>query len=136
MPEVRDLSRPGRFILLGVLALVAFLGGCASNQATSSNYNAQFATGRYSEAYETSSKVALSMKAIDRDQASLVAGLSARALGRKEDAKHWLTPLTFNADPAITGKASVALGAIAHEEGRNKEAADPVYQSRQPPDRG
>jgi cell division septation protein DedD len=118
------LSRPGRFILLGILALVAFLGGCASNQATSSNYNAQFASGRYSEAYETSSKVALSMKAIDRDQASLVAGLSARALGRKDDAKHWLTPLTFNADPAITGKASVALGAIAHEEGRNKEAAD------------
>jgi septal ring-binding cell division protein DamX len=64
------------------------------------------------------------MKAIDRDQASLVAGLSARALGRKEDAKHWLTPLTFNADPAITGKACVALGAIAHEEGRNKDAAD------------
>ncbi len=123
MSEVRDSSRPGWFIL-GVLALVAFLGGCASNQATSNNYNAQFASGRYSEAYENSSKVALSMKAIDRDQASLVAGLSARALGRKDDAKHWLTPLTFNADPAITGKACVALGAIAHEEGRNKEAAD------------
>jgi tetratricopeptide (TPR) repeat protein len=101
-----------------------FLGGCASSQPKTADYNAQFASGRYSDAYENASKVASSLHAENRDQAALVAGLSARALGRNQEAKNWLTPLAANADAAIAGKACVALGSIAQEEGRHVEAAD------------
>jgi hypothetical protein len=128
MPEVRDLSFGGLRLLLGALVLLALagLGGCASSatEAKAGDYSAQFAAGRYAAAYESSSKVAGSLKAINRDQAALVAGLSARALGRQEDAKKWLTPLAINADAAMAGKACVALGSIAHDEGRHKDAAD------------
>jgi hypothetical protein len=124
MPEVRRLSIPLRLVAAAAVVFAGLLGGCASPQAKTADFNAQFASGKYSEAYENSSKVAGSLKATNRDQAALVAGLSARSLGRTADAKKWLTPLVANADAGIAGKACVALGSYAQEEHRHLEAAD------------
>jgi SPOR domain len=100
------------------------LGGCAAKTATSGDYNAQFASGRYAQAYESSTKVASSLHSPNHDQAALIAGLSARSLDRNAEAKQWLTPLAASADAGIAGKACVALGAIAQEEHQHRDAAD------------
>lgn len=111
--------------LLPLLALAAslLLGGCANKQAKTGDYNALFAQHKYAESYDAAAKVAGSMHAIDRDQASLVAGLSARSLDRPEDAKRHLTPVATNGNPNIAGQASAALGAIAFEEKKYREAS-------------
>jgi tetratricopeptide (TPR) repeat protein len=113
-----------RVLALGAAVASLFLGGCATKTAATGDYNAQFASGRYAQAYESSSKVAASLHSSNRDQAALIAGLSARSLDRNTDAKRWLTPLAANADAGIAGKACVALGAIAQEEHQHREAAD------------
>jgi tetratricopeptide (TPR) repeat protein len=107
------------------LAVSMMIGGCATQQqrAAQGDYNALFAQHRYSEAYDAAARTGGSMHSTHRDQASLVAGLSARALDRTPDAKRWLTPIAGNADPNIAGQASAALGAIAQEEGRHADAA-------------
>jgi hypothetical protein len=56
------------------------------------------------------------MHAINHDQAALIAGLSARALDRNEDAKRWLGPLTSNADASIAGRAAAGMGSISQDE--------------------
>ena len=105
------------------LAIASTLGGCAAQPSAAADYNTLFAQHRYADSYDAAAKVAGSMHSGRRDQASLVAGLSARALDRTEDAKRWLTTVTNNADPSIAGQASAAMGAIAQEEGRHRDAA-------------
>jgi len=106
-----------------LIALITLLGGCATNQSKAADYNALFAEHKYAESFEAASKIAGSKHAIDSDQASLVAGLSARALDRTEDAKRYLTPIAGNANPNIAGQSSAALGAIAYEEKRYRDAS-------------
>ncbi|HYE60433.1 MAG TPA: SPOR domain-containing protein [Phycisphaerales bacterium] len=106
-----------------ILAFTLLLGGCANPKAEAADYNALFAQHKYAESYDAASKIAGSMHAIDRDQAALVAGLSARSLDRTADAKHYLVPVATNANPSIAGQASAALGAIAYEEKRYREAS-------------
>jgi tetratricopeptide (TPR) repeat protein len=120
------MTRPTmRFLTLALaLAMLALLlGGCAVPQAKGGDYNALFAQHRYSESYDEAAKVGGSMHSLHRDQASLIAGLSARALDRSADATRWLTPIANNADPNIAGQASAALGSIAQEEGRHLDAS-------------
>jgi tetratricopeptide (TPR) repeat protein len=110
-------------VLLALLALSTLLGGCATNQSKAADYNALFAQHKYAESFDAASRIAGSKHAIDSDQASLVAGLSARALDRTEDAKRYLTPITGNANPNIAGQSSAALAAIAYEEKRYRDAS-------------
>lgn len=122
--------------LLALLALFCVaalpLGGCASSaKAPQATYTEAFAAGRYSEAYDTASQAASSQRTVNKEQASLIAGLSAQALNRNSDAKRWLEPLSKRSDYAISGKASAALGLIAQEEGRHKEAVDLLTRAGQ-----
>lgn len=105
------------------LILAATLGGCASqNKAPSANdYAGLYAQGRYSDAYDAAVKVAGTPRG-GSPQAALIAGLSAQALGREEDASRWLMPLVDNADPNVAGKSAAALGLILKEQGQYSKA--------------
>lgn len=106
-----------------LLSLAACLVGCVAQPVGQADYNALFAQHRYADSYDAAARVAGSKHTLQKDQAALVAGLSARALDRTEDARRWLTPIANNADPSIAGQASAALGSIAQEEGRHRDAA-------------
>lgn len=107
-------------------APMTLLGGCASqprtNGASGGDYAALYAQGRYTDAYDAAVRVAGTPKG-GSPQAALIAGLSAQALGRNDDATRWLTPLVDNADPNVAGKSAAALGLIAKEQGQNPRAA-------------
>lgn len=99
-------------------------GGQKSGEAGEKlNYQQAYAQGRYAQAYDDASSVASSKKAKDRDQAALIAGLSARSLDRNADAERWLRPLLSNSDPTIQGRAAAAMGLMASDAGRQEEAA-------------
>jgi septal ring-binding cell division protein DamX len=118
-----------RAIATALICLAALAPiGCATHPPAVANYNALFAQNRYADSYDAAAKVAGSKNPLLKDHASLVAGLSARALDRTADAKRWLTPIANNADASIAGQASAALGAIALEEGRHRDAA-PLFLS-------
>lgn len=87
------------------------------------NYQQAYAQGQYARAYDDASRVASNKRAKDRDQAALIAGLSARSLDRISDAERWLRPLLTNADPTIQGRAAAAMGLMASDAGRHEEAA-------------
>lgn len=112
-----------RLILVWTLAVLG-LGGCASQPRSggSGDYAALYSQGRYSDAYDSAVKVAGTPKG-GSPQAALIAGLSAQALNRNEDAARWLTPLVDHADPNVAGKSGAALGLIAKERGENSKAA-------------
>lgn len=104
--------------------LWAVLGGCSGAQKHSAtSYSSAFERGRYTEAYDQSILVANSPRAGDKEQAALVAGLSAHALDRNADADKWLRPLLNSSDRAIAGKAGATLGLIEQERGSNTQAA-------------
>jgi len=107
-------------------SLCIFGGGCGSTgkAGASSDYVQSFKAGRYADAYEASSKASLRASGFQRDQAALIAGLSAQALNRNEDAEKHLTPLVGNADPRVAGEAGAALGLIAAEQGKHEKAAE------------
>jgi tetratricopeptide (TPR) repeat protein len=114
-----------RFSLFSCLVVTAAcLLGCQTTPKEEQDYGELFSAGRYSEAYDAASKVAGSMRGSNRDQAAMVAGLSAQALNRNEDAKRWLTPLAMNSDEGVAGKANASLGLIAQEENKHREAVD------------
>lgn len=114
---------------LSLLLVVATLPACESggqkngDAGAKLNYQQAYAQGRYAQAYDDAASVASSKKANDRDQAALIAGLSARALDRNADAERWLRPLLSNSDPTIQGRAAAAMGLMASDAGRQEEAA-------------
>src|SRR3954463_6900487 len=71
MPVGRSLSFKHLASLALVTAAALWAGGCASKPPKAADYNAQFGSGRYSEAYDNSSKAAASLHNINRDQAAL-----------------------------------------------------------------
>lgn len=114
--------------ILCLFLVATFVPGCAgqskSGQTSAKlNYQQAYAQGRYAQAYDDASSVASNNRSKDRDQASLIAGLSARALDRNADAERWLRPLLSNSDPTIQGRAAAAMGLMASDAGRNEEAA-------------
>jgi tetratricopeptide (TPR) repeat protein len=105
------------------------LPGCAGSQTTTSRagdapgFVALYESGQYQAAYDKASVAAQSPNTRNRDEAALVAGLSAQALGKNADAVRWLTPLRLNADGNIAGRSSAALGLMSRERGDHESAA-------------
>lgn len=119
----RSSGRPPRSTIALALAL-AVLAGCASSRPTSDgDYVRQYDSGQYAASLESASDAAGRLHGGNRDQAALIAGLSAQALNRNDEARKWLTPLVPNTDPNIAGRAGASLGLIAKEDGRNDDAA-------------
>lgn len=102
--------------------LVLPLGACASNKSSTQNYRELYESGRYREAYDAAVETEGKASGMARTQAALIAGQSAYALNRNEDAEKWLTPLAENSDPTLSGNALATLGLIAEEREQHEKA--------------
>lgn len=123
----RSVITRALIVLACVLIAAALLPGCASNNASGGtsgdSYEQAYAKGRYADAYDQASKIAGSQRGKNRDQAALIAGLSARSLDRNADADRWLRPLITNSDPTIQGRAAAAVGLLSSDANKHEEAA-------------
>jgi hypothetical protein len=120
--------RPARVSLAaaGVL-LVLLLTACGSSQKVNpaASYTEQYRLGQYAEAYNSASNVYLSAGGPggkSRDDAALIAGLSAQAMNRNDDADRWLNLVVRSSNREVSGRASAALGLIAQEKKQHDEA--------------
>lgn len=104
---------------------VGLLGGCASQQRSiaESDYAEDYRTGRYADAYDSASAAYLTSGAKRKDDAALIAGLSAQAMNRNADAERWLNLVSRSPDRAVAGRAAATLGLIAQERKQHEEAA-------------
>lgn len=111
-------SKTSRAILSASLAIA--MAGCAASSTPDfvRDYNA----GRYTLAQRQAADRA-SKPGGDRDQAALIAGLSAHAAGDHAEARRWLEPLVDHADSSRSGRAAAALGLIHFERGQHRRAA-------------
>jgi tetratricopeptide (TPR) repeat protein len=107
--------------MLGSLSLV--LGGCSSTPSAGADYLTAYNNRDYPRAYKFAEDAAARSSGLKREQASLIAGLSAHALNRTEDAQKWLEPLAVTAkDDQISGRAGATLGIIAAEKKQHETA--------------
>lgn len=126
MPAASATFIRGRSIL-AILALPMALAGCtatSSKPPASAESVRLYENKQFERAYEQSTA-----KANDRDldfaqrqQAQLVAGLSAYELDRYDEAKRLLGPLTTSADRKLGGQAAAGLG-LAHIATQNYDRA-------------
>lgn len=104
--------------LIAALALLAAIaaGGCASTQTRPpTDYVTLYQSGRYSEAYDAAAAAAAKGSTNTREEAAVIAGLSAQALDRHSDARRWLSPLLGSPNRGVSGRAAAALGLIAKD---------------------
>jgi len=125
-PPILRRPSPSRLALAMSLVFACGLfamGGCASNTAKTENYRALYEAGRYREAYTAAVETEGKSSGVAKTQAALIAGQSAYAVNRNEDAEKWLGPLAENTDPIIAGNALATLGLIAEEREQHDKAA-------------
>jgi cell division septation protein DedD len=107
------------------LAALAIMPGCSQpKQQPDADFVTAFEQHKYAEAYDTAAAAATRLKGPDRDRAALIAGQSAQAVNRNDDARMWLEPLLDNPDSAVAGRAGATLGLVALEQGQNARAAE------------
>lgn len=102
-------------------AIVALATGCAG--AGRPGFVRDYEAGRHAAAYREASVTANESTGRSREEAALIAGLSAHALGDSAAAMEWLSPLRGSADRSVSGRALAGLGLIAAERGEHERAA-------------
>ncbi len=125
--DMRNQVTIGRFVGGSLLCMVMaiFMTGCASSGNTAKgdhDYVKAYESGRYAQAYEDSAAAAARTSGFQHDQAALIAGLSAHALNRNDEAEKQLSPLVAGSDSKVAGEAGATLGLIAAERGRHDKA--------------
>lgn len=113
-------------VRLGWVVCLFTISGCVSQgtgHGVSGGYEQAYSKGQYLIAYEDATKHANSLRGTNHDRAALIAGLSAHALNRNDEAEKWLRPLIATRDGALAGEAGAALGLIAMERSRYADAA-------------
>ncbi len=109
------------FPTIALLALV--LGGCHTSRSVHAtgnpSYISLYRARAYTEAYEAAKAVPTTPHGSER----LIAGMSLAALGKHDEAKSWLKPLTNSPDKNIRGRAEATLGLVFAEEEKHSEAA-------------
>lgn len=118
----RANKKISRSLALALLAATALLGACKSQNAKPALdlYNQGDFPGAYREA-ETIAGKTTDQGA--RDQAALVAGMSAYELRRYDDAERWLRPVTRSLDREASGRAFATLGLVGVRRDRYATAA-------------
>lgn len=86
--------------------------------------NAAFAAGDYRRSYRLASHMAEVNRVSGRDDAALIAGLSAQRLGNTRAAERFLIQAAHSRDAGIAGDALASLGLLYSEQGRYDKAAD------------
>ena len=111
-------------IALATPAICWAMGGCQSSPLPPPPRAVEaYDAGNYQQAYKDATAEYSRTSGLRKDQAALMAGLSAHALGHYDEAKQWLEPLTRHADRDISGRAAATLGLIDARQGDNAAAA-------------
>jgi len=79
--------------------------------------------GQFQRAKVAAEDAAAQARGPTRDQALVVAGMSAHAMKDPAEAERILRPLVSNSDLRVAGRAKATLGLIAQERGRDEEAS-------------
>jgi cell division septation protein DedD len=112
------------FFALALLLAVLPLAGCKSKPtAESEPFIASYRSGMYDKAYQQAEARAGSSSGLAHDRAALMAGLSAYALRRPDQAERWLNPLLENQDKEVSGVSGWTLAMIAADKGSHTRAA-------------
>ncbi|MCA9299821.1 MAG: SPOR domain-containing protein, partial [Phycisphaerales bacterium] len=107
------------------LAFTLLLGACASSgpTASDSSYVVAYERGDHARALTRAEQAALEGTPSERDQAALIAGLAAHALGDDTRAERWLRPLLDHDDRHIRGRAMATIGLVELDRGHHEDAA-------------
>lgn len=132
---LRSLARP-LCLFLACCALVACESGgpmdifATEPDAPSESAASLYERQRYQLAYDAASREYARSRQPERDEAALIAGLSAFAVfgqtkdpGQLDRAQGWLSPLESHHDPEIAGRAQATLGLIASARDNHTLAA-------------
>lgn len=114
-----------RWIVLGCL-LLAVMTGCGTEHYLSQLQDAQrsFEQQNYAKTYRLASSVAKANSPELATQGQYLAGVSARRMGKDEDAQQYLSQATRSTDPALAGDAWAELGFLYNRQDRFREAAE------------
>ncbi|TVQ61322.1 MAG: SPOR domain-containing protein [Phycisphaerales bacterium] len=121
----RTTRRPARLAALAVCAVSITLGACESTPKSGGSRSLveDYEAGRYAVAYALAAQEAARTTGTEREAAALVAGLSAQAMDRNDDAAKWLTPLTTSTNFQIAGRANAGMGLVELSNNRPARAA-------------
>jgi tetratricopeptide (TPR) repeat protein len=113
--------------------LMMVLSGCESTPQAGSLDAAlgSYDAGRYALAHRQAGEAMHSADAVEREQATYLAGLSAYRLGRLDEAERLMLTAARSDDAATAAKAKAALGLIRLEQDRPAEAAG-LFQDAEP----
>jgi len=103
------------------LAAVTLSVSCAGSRQA--GYVRDYQAGRHAAAYRAARAAAVTETGADREEAALIAGLAAQALGDDRAAEEWLSPLRSSRNRSIAGRARAGLGLLAAERGEHERAA-------------
>ncbi|MBX3381038.1 MAG: SPOR domain-containing protein [Phycisphaeraceae bacterium] len=122
---MRASIRAVRLALAGLLVASAMVQtACSSSQkAPQADYRDLYSQHHYAEAYQAALQAQTEGSSVQKEQAALIAGLSAAALGKNDEAEKILTPLLKSGDQTVSGKAAAQLGLIAYGQDRHAEAS-------------
>lgn len=109
-----------QFIAATLLCMTSAVG-CAGGRTP--GYARDYNAGRFSTAFREATAVAAVQTGAEREEAALIAGLAAHALGDTAHATEWLTPLLASRERTIAGRAAAGLGLIAQGRGDFERAA-------------
>jgi hypothetical protein len=105
----------------------------ASRPAPVNGPKAEYVTlyeqGQFQQAKVAAEDAAAKSKGSARDQAMVVAGMSAQAMKDNAEAERILRPLVTNSDLRVAGRAKAALGLIAQEKGKDQEASQLLLEA-------
>lgn len=125
--------RARALVWVGLMGCAALGAGCAmlekpapeAGRMARTDYSDAFSAGRYGDAYVEASEAAeQAAPGRKRDEAALIAGLSADRLNQETNAERWLEPLTRSNERDIAGRAGAALGLREQARGRHSRAAE------------
>jgi len=113
---------------MGIAAAAVILGagvlaGCQGSGASSTVYLQKYDRRDFTGAKAEAVQAYASSTGPQREQAALIAGLSAQSLKQPAEAKRYLRPLLASKNPDIAGRAGAGLGLLARDEGDKTNAA-------------
>lgn len=112
----------GKPLIAALIAAALALGGCKSQSAKPALE--LFNQGDYPGAYREAETIAAASKEdAAREQAALIAGMSAYELRRYDDAERWLRPVSRSTDREMSGRALATLGLVGVRRDRYSTAA-------------
>ncbi len=84
---------------------------------------AEYSAGRYSAAYRAAKDAMSDLEGREKERAMLIAGLSAQAMGQRDDAEFWFRQVERSTDTEIAGRARAGMGLLALNAGDYTRAA-------------